>query len=237
MDDEADGGAFSSLGAFCQRLRPAGLIWAAAETLTQASAFDSLRPAMSRRQRLWQLHEIWPLVSLPRQRSAKRHRRSAATASEDVRRPQQLAFAWELTLDAPPDLPALYQEERAAWEYRTMGLSARPHPMRLLRRELRRRGVSAIADLGKIPAGRVVRVAGWLVSAQRPPTAKGMGFVVLEDETGRLPVAVPPALAEQMYRRIRQARVISVVGRLERVSWYRSLLALDLREVACSSSC
>jgi DNA polymerase III alpha subunit len=75
-------------------------------------------------------------------------------------------------------------------EFRTMGLSARPHPMRLLRRELRRRGVRAIADLADVPAGRVVRVAGWPISAQRPPTAKGMAFLVLEDETGRIQVVI-----------------------------------------------
>jgi hypothetical protein len=57
---------------------------------------------------------------------------------------------------------------------------------------------------------------------------------VLEDETGRLPVAVPLQLAEQMYRRIRQARVVAVAGRLERIRWYRSMLAMDLRELATS---
>jgi DNA polymerase III alpha subunit len=66
--------------------------------------------------------------------------------------------------------------------------------------------------------------------AQCPPTAKGMGFLVLEDETGRLPVAAPPQLAEQMYRRIQQTRVVAVAGRVERSRWYRSLLAMDLRE-------
>jgi error-prone DNA polymerase len=227
---------FSSLADACQRLRPAGLTWAAAEALTVAGAFDSLSPKMSRRRRLWQLRELWPLVALPKQRKprgAKRRARKAyAEDGAQQEQPQQLAFSWDITLDAPPELPALDQEERAAWEYRTMSLSARPHPMRLIRRALRRRGVRPIADLKDTPAGCVVRVAGWPVSAQRPPTAKGMGFLVIEDETGRLPVAVPPRLAEQMYRRIRQARVVAIAGRVERVNWYRSLLAMDLREMS-----
>jgi len=88
--------------------------------------------------------------------------------------------------------------------------------------------------LKDIPAGRVVRVAGWPISAQRPPTAKGMGFLVIEDETGRLLIAVPPQLAEHMYRRIRQARVVAVAGRVERIHWYRSMLAMDLREISSS---
>jgi error-prone DNA polymerase len=227
---------FSSLVDTCQRVRPVGLTWAAAEALTMAGAFDSLSPKLTRRQRLWQLHELWPLVALPKQRRSRGAKRRARKAYLDddsqQEQPQQLAFSWELTLDPPPDLPALDQEERAAWEYRTMGLSARPHPMRLLRRSLRRRGVRSITDLQNIPAGRVVRVAGWPISAQRPPTAKGMGFIVIEDETGRLPVAVPPQLAEQMYRRIRYARVVAVAGRVERVEWYRSLLAMQLQDIS-----
>jgi len=225
---------FASLADVCQRLRPIGLTWAAAEALTMAGAFDSLAPKMTRPQRLWQLHEVWPLVALPKQRRSRGAKRRARKAYLDddsqQEQPQQLVFSWELTLDPPPDLPALDHEERAAWEYRAMGVSERPHPMRLLRRSLRRRGVRAIADLKDIPAGRVVRVAGWPISAQRPPTAKGMGFLVIEDETGRLPIAVPPRIAKLMYRRIRQARVVAVVGRVERVSWYRSMLAMDLQE-------
>lgn len=56
-----------------------------------------------------------------------------------------------------------------------------------------------------------------------------MGFLVLEDETGRLPVALPPRLAAQMHALIRHARVVIVTGGVERVRWYRSLLALDLQ--------
>ena len=90
--------------------------------------------------------------------------------------PQQLAFSWELTLDPPPDLPTLDQEERAAWEYRTMGLSARPHPMRLLRRSLRRRGVRSIAESQGDP-GRTRRAGGWLANlGPAPADRQGHGL-------------------------------------------------------------
>ncbi len=80
-------------------------------------------------------------------------------------------------------LLALTSEELVALAYQLLGLSARPHPMRLLRRELHRAGMRPIAQLARVPEGRVVRVAGWPISAQRPPTAHGMGFLVLEDES------------------------------------------------------
>lgn len=75
---------------------------------------------------------------------------------------------------------------------------------------------------------RVVRIAGWPISAQRPPTAHGVGFVVLEDETGRLPLAMAPGLAADLRGILRDARYLVAVGRLERVRWYRSLWAFEL---------
>jgi error-prone DNA polymerase len=148
---------------------------------------------------------------------------------------EQMLFDWELALETRVDVPALPGldlEERLALDHRLLGMSARLHPMRLLRRDLRRQGVRTIAELRELGEGRIVRVAGWPISAQRPPTAKGMGFVVLEDETGRLPIALPPKLAAEMHRRLRGARAVTVAGRVEQVRWYRSLLALDLQAIA-----
>lgn len=64
--------------------------------------------------------------------------------------------------------------------------------------------------------------------AQRPPSAHGVGFVVLEDETGRLPLAMPPTLAADLRSILRDARYLVAIGRLERVRWYRSLWAVQL---------
>ena len=128
----------------------------------------------------------------------------------------------------PPTLPALDAEALAALDYALLGMSSRPHPMRGYRRALRRRGVRAIAELADLAEGRVAHVAGWAISAQRPPTAKGMGFLVLEDETGRLPVALPPHLATQLHALARGGHPLIVTGRVERVRWYRSLLAIAI---------
>jgi error-prone DNA polymerase len=230
---------FTSLADVCHRLRGAGLTLPTAEALVLAGACDGLRPAMDRRRRLWHLHELWPLVgAVPahaRGRGRKRGLRWGRGKGWDAEQAEQMVIEWEIPPDPPSDLPALPafdREERTALDYQFLGLSPRPHPMTLLRRDLRRRGVRAIADLAGIPQGRMVRVAGWAISAQRPPTANGMGFVVLEDETGRLPVALPPRLAEQMHRVIRDARVVAVAGRVERVHWYCSLLGYRWEAVA-----
>jgi error-prone DNA polymerase len=228
---------FVSLGDLCARLRPAGLDRRAATALVLAGACDSLPPRMTRRQRLWQLHELWQYITPAKGISHGHKHHPQANAADQMSTPQQLALTWETSADGAdllpdaPALPAFSRDEAVALDYQILGLSARPHPMRLLRHNLRRQGVRTIADLATLPVGRGVRVAGWPISAQRPPTARGMGFLVLEDETGRLPAAVPPRLAEQMHRVIREARVLSVAGHVERVRWYRSLLATELRRI------
>jgi DNA polymerase III alpha subunit len=234
---------FASLADLCARLRPLGLTLPVAEALVLAGACDALpTPAgtrgagqLSRRQRLWRLHALWPLVGAP---TTPRPRRRPAPddAADDAAaapaRPVPVSLPWEAALEAatgaPPALPAPDAEERLALDFQLLGMTPGPHPMRQVRRGLRRQGIHTIAELASIPAGRTVRVAGWTISAQRPPTAKGMAFLVLEDETGRLPVAIPPPLAGELYRRIRRARVVLITGRVERVRWYRSLLAQDL---------
>jgi error-prone DNA polymerase len=222
-----------SLADVCQRLRPVGLTWQAAESLTLAGAFDGLSPRMDRRRRLWELHELWSLITpsgiAKNERNGKNGRQRGHAPPA-----QQLAFPWLLDEASPtlPTLPSLTLDERLALDYQMLGLSARAHPMSLRRRMLRRAGIRSVAELAAIGEGRVVRVAGWTISAQRPPTANGMGFLVLEDESGRLPVALPPRLAAQMHRIIRDAREVVVVGHVERVRWYRALLATDLQALS-----
>lgn len=188
-------------------------------------------PRMERRQRLWQLREFWPLVD-PHPKGAGRQRSNTRSAADTTaEHPQQLTFSWEVPVGALADvpvLPALTAFQSDALDYQMLGMSTRPHPMRHYRPLLDRRRVRRIADLAQVPEGRVVRVAGWPISAQRPPTAKDVGFVVLEDETGRLPLALPADLR----RTLRDARYRIAVGRLERVRWYRSLWAFELMGVA-----
>lgn len=234
---------FTTLADLCARLRPAGLTWDAAEALVLSGACDGLSPRMDRRRRLWQLHLLWPLINPRRPRGsggsngvgARRRKTLSATAPEQPA--EQLVLDWDTaviaadTTQAVPSLPSLDRSERLALDYALLGLSSRTHPMHLSRRALRRRGLRTIAGLQNIPAGQMVRVAGWTISAQRPPTAKGMGFLVLEDETGRLPVAVPPRIAADLHRIIRTARVVAVIGRVEHVRWYRSLLASEIHAI------
>ena len=69
--------------------------------------------------------------------------------------------------------------------------------MALRRDELALRGVVRAVDLPRTRDGRRVRVAGMVITRQRPGTAKGFVFLTLEDETGISNVIVRPDLFDR----------------------------------------
>jgi len=87
--------------------------------------------------------------------------------------------------------------ERLQADYAGMGLTIGPHPMALRRGDLALRGVLRAVDLPKSRDGRRVRVAGMVITRQRPGTAKGFVFLTLEDETGISNVIIRPDLFDR----------------------------------------
>jgi error-prone DNA polymerase len=64
--------------------------------------------------------------------------------------------------------------------------------------------------------GTDVIVAGMVVARQRPATAKGIVFLLIEDETGPINVIVRPDLYEAERSLLRADPLLVVRGRLER---------------------
>lgn len=87
--------------------------------------------------------------------------------------------------------------DRLQADYAGMGLTIGPHPMALRRGDLVMRGVLRASDLPRARHGRRVRVAGMVITRQRPGTAKGFVFLTLEDETGVSNVIVRPDLFDR----------------------------------------
>jgi error-prone DNA polymerase len=86
------------------------------------------------------------------------------------------------------------EHERIVADYAGTGLTLGRHPMALRRDELATRGVMRAIDLRAAREGRRVRVAGMVITRQRPGTAKGFVFLTLEDETGIANIIVRPDL-------------------------------------------
>jgi len=107
--------------------------------------------------------------------------------------------------------------ERMADEYRVLGMSTRFHPLGLLRPSLPASMVST-HDLPSLQDGTPVRIAGLIVCRQRPGTAKGITFLLLEDEFDLVNVVIYPDLYERQRFHVRSTPLLIVEGRLQMVA-------------------
>jgi error-prone DNA polymerase len=100
----------------------------------------------------------------------------------------------DLDGEAECPLKPMTEAERLVADYAGMGLTVGRHPMALRREELAMRGILRASDLHVARQGRRVRIAGMVITRQRPGTAKGFVFLTLEDETGIANIIVRPDL-------------------------------------------
>jgi error-prone DNA polymerase len=123
-----------------------------------------------------------------------------------------------LPLDLPgaPKLEALTGWPAMVADYATTGLTTAAHPMGLMREELADRGAIHSADLRGLRHGQRVRIGGLVVARQRPGTAKGVVFMLLEDEHGTINLVVPPEVYERNRLVVRAEPLVLVEGVLER---------------------
>jgi error-prone DNA polymerase len=196
-------GPFRSLDELASRAgaaRPAleRLAWSGAcdaLALADAAAASPSAPASARRIALWRLG-----IAVP-----------AHAAGDDA---TQLA----LPVDLPqaPALAAVGDWDAMIADYASTGVTVHRHPLRLLRPGLRERGTVSSADLPRMRHGEPVRIAGLVVARQRPGTAKGVVFLLIEDETGTVNLIVPPAVYERDRLAVRTEPLVLVDGTLER---------------------
>jgi error-prone DNA polymerase len=87
--------------------------------------------------------------------------------------------------------------------------------MALRRDDLAMRGILRAVDLRAARQGRRVRIAGMVITRQRPGTAKGFVFLTLEDETGVANIIVRPDLFARERTAIVEAPFLIVDGILQ----------------------
>jgi error-prone DNA polymerase len=115
--------------------------------------------------------------------------------------------------------------ERVVADYLGTGLTIGPHPVALRRADLAQRGVLRAMDLPAERAGRRVRIAGAVITRQRPGTAKGFCFLTIEDETGIANVIVRPDLFDANRHAIVREPFILVEGVLQQQDGVTSVRA------------
>ncbi len=146
------------------------------------------------------------------------HRRQAAWAAAGAAvQLDLLSFAHEP--EAPPaaiTLAAPSEGEELVADYRSLGLTLGPHPLRLLRDRLATRRFLSARGLAEQPDRALARMAGIVTCRQRPGTASGVVFVTLEDETGLANIVIYGRLADRQRRELLGARLLGVLGQVQR---------------------
>ena len=160
------------------------------DALEQAAMVGLFRGfSLTRRQALWQLLALWR------------------------RPPGELPLR---TQEEEAVLPPMLASEAVLADFEGMDCTPGPHPMKLFRALLARRGILAAGDLQGRTRGDVVKVAGIVVIRQRPGTAKGFLFLTLEDETGFVNVVVKPDQVQRFRREVVHTTALVVEGKVER---------------------
>ena len=139
---------------------------------------------------------------------------------------RQLALPLDPTV-VTPELPEATDWERMLTDYRTTSLSVGIHPIELLRPHLPD-GVLSSHDLCLAPDRAQVAVAGMAVARQRPATANGVVFMLLEDEFGQMNLIVPPSVYDRHRAIVRGEPLILARGRFERVERNQNVLVREL---------
>jgi len=182
-------GAYEDLAALASR---AGVGRDALQRLGWSRACESIAPG-DRREALWRL--------------------GVAGGAERAGDGVQLALA--LSVPAAPSLREQTPWEQVVADYEAIGISLDRHPMELLREDLAE-SVLRTRDLERTRDRARVEIAGMVVARQRPATARGVVFMLLEDELGTVNVIVPPPIYERYRVIVRTASFVRTTGTLER---------------------
>jgi error-prone DNA polymerase len=118
-------------------------------------------------------------------------------------------------IETPSPLKKMTPAERVNADYVGSSLTIGPHPMALCRGDLALRGVQRAIDLPRGRTGRRVRVAGAVITRQRPGTAKGFVFLTLEDETGIANIIIRPDLFSDYRCEVIGAPYLLIEGTLQ----------------------
>jgi len=114
--------------------------------------------------------------------------------------------------EAPLALPAAREGEEIFFDYASMGLTLRRHPVALLRARLARMKLLSARQLDDLPHNRRAGACGIVTVRQQPQTAHGTIFVTLEDETGPVNVIVWKHVREQQREALLHSRLMAVRG-------------------------
>jgi error-prone DNA polymerase len=124
--------------------------------------------------------------------------------------------------------------EEAIIDYRILGYSLQGSLMKQLRLELPHLPAATSQTVKKLKRHQAVHCAGILIVDQRPPPAKGIGFITLEDEFGTMDLVLKPEVYDKYKPIFRSSRYLMVQGRIQRLDDQVTILAEHVESFAAT---
>jgi error-prone DNA polymerase len=173
------------------------------------------------------LAELGALNALPKQKS-DRHRRGALWQAELALQPVGELLEPAAEDSVPSPLAPMNDGQRTFADFSNSGLTIGVHPMKHFRARVRELGALDAETAKAQRDGISLKVAGCVITRQRPGTAKGFVFLSLEDETGIINIIVQPDLFDRRRKECTVAPYVLVKGVLQSVSGVISVKAGDI---------
>jgi error-prone DNA polymerase len=162
------------------------------------------------------------------------HRRQAAWFAAGA---NQANAQFDLLSSLPPveaaaELATPSEAEELIADYAATGFTLGRHPLALLRSQLSAQRFIPASELQNAAHRQLARAAGIVTCRQRPGTASGIVFVTLEDETGLANIVVHSRLVEQQRHELLGARLLGVLGQVQREGQVVHLVAKRLVDLS-----
>jgi error-prone DNA polymerase len=158
--------------------------------------------------------ELSALAAAGALKSLEGHRHRARWAVAGVEKPTELIPSME-RYEAVPMLRRPTEGQNIVADYKHLGLTLERHPMELIRGHLELFHYVSAGELPGLRNGNRVKVAGLVITKQRPGTASGVTFVTLEDESGCTNLIVWKKIADEQRSVLLNARLMGVEGELQ----------------------
>jgi error-prone DNA polymerase len=119
--------------------------------------------------------------------------------------------------------------ERIEQDFAAASTTVGPHPVSVVMEEhwcyeVPIKKIIKAEDIETLPSDQVIETFGMILIRQAPPSAKGMVFFTLEDETGFINLAFTPQVYERLHELVESQSFLCVRARVQRNNESHSLL-------------
>jgi DNA polymerase III subunit alpha len=207
-----EGGPFTSLQDFCERVDIRHIHKKSAESLIKAGTFDRVAAPGGHPARRSQLLEVLDRV-LDEAHKVQRHRQAGQMSLFDLGVSPSAGQAHEIL----PEIPEFPPPQLLALEKEVLGFYVSGHPLRQYQEALDAHGCLPVAALPDQQDGARVVLGGMLAGLKQVTTRSGgnMAFLNLEDQTGQVEVVLFPRVLTACSRHLQPDQPLLVKGRLQ----------------------